>query len=97
MIIKKCDMISPCITLHFKGDINHSSFFSGILTIICYGIIFSFGIYYIIIYINKANPTIYFYTRYEKDAGAFPFNSSSLLNLISTKFFMIIKNEKEIN
>ena len=82
MIIKKCDMISPCITLHFKGDINHSSFFSGILTIICYGIIFSFGIYYIIIYINKANPTIYFYTRYEKDAGAFPFNSSSLFHFI---------------
>ena len=96
MILKQCDKISPFITLYFKGEYRHSSIFSGILTIIVYIFVFGFGIYYTIIFVNKSNPTIYFYTRYVGDAGIFPFNSSSLFHFI--RFADTINNKnKEID
>ena len=96
MSLKKCDLFSPYITLYFKGEDRHSSIFSGILTIILYILVFGFSIYYTIIFVNKSNPTIYFYTRYVGDAGIFPFNSSSLFHFI--RFADTINNEnKEID
>ena len=74
MFLKKCDLLSPPITLYFKRQPIHSSIFSGILTIISYTIIFSFIIYYAILYIYKLNPTIYYYTKFTEDAGIFPLN-----------------------
>ena len=68
MTLKKFDFISPYITLYFKGEDRHSSIFSGILTIILYILVFGFSIYYTIIFVNKSNPTIYFYNRYVSDA-----------------------------
>ena len=82
MIFKKFDNISPFITLYFKGKYIHPSVFSGILTIISYAIIFSFGVYYAIRFIYKMNPTIYFYNRHVEEAGNFPLNSSSLFHFI---------------
>ena len=75
-------MLSPPITLHFKGDTIHSSIFSGILTIISYIIIFSYGVYYTIEFVYNENPTIYLFTRYIENAGTFPLNSSSLFHFI---------------
>ncbi len=83
MILKKCDLLSPSITLYFKGDSIHSSIFSGVLTIIAYLIIFSFSIYYTVGYIYRYNPTIYFYTKYVEDVGTFPLNASSLFHFIA--------------
>ena len=80
MIFKKCDFLSPEITLYFKGYQNHSSIFSGILTIIAYSLVFIFAIYNIKGFINKENPTIYYYNRYVQDAGFFPLNSSSIFH-----------------
>jgi len=82
MILKQCDLLSPPITLHFKGYSIHPTIFSGILTIATYLIIFASIIYYSINYIYKVNPNIYFYTRYIENAGIFPFNSSSLFHFI---------------
>jgi len=96
LIFKKCDNISPTITLYSKGEYVHSSIFSGILTIIVYCLVFGFSLYYTIIFVNKSNPTIYSYNRYVGDAGIFPFNSSSLFHFI--RFADTIKNEnKEID
>ena len=69
MFFKKCDLISPSITLYFKGESIHSSIFSGVLTIVSYLTIFSFSIYYTIGFIYRSNPNIYFYTRYVEEAG----------------------------
>ena len=82
MFFKKCDLISPKITLYFKGESIHSSIFSGVLTIVSYFTIFSFSIYYTIGFIYRSNPNIYFYTRYVEEAGTFPLNSSSLFHFI---------------
>ena len=78
--IIKFDMISPPITLYFKGDNIHLSIFSGILTIIAYLIIFICGVYYSLEFINKENPTAFFLNRYIDDAGHFPLNASSLFH-----------------
>ena len=82
MLFRKCDLLSPSITLYFKGDPIHPSIFSGILTIISYFTLFSFGVYYTLGFIYKTNPNIYFYTKYIEDAGIFPLNSSSLFHFI---------------
>ena len=82
MFLKKFDIISPPITLYYKGDNMHSSIFSGILTIVVYIITFIFGVYYALEFIYKKNPSAYFYNRYIEDAGLFPLNSSSMFHYI---------------
>ena len=89
MLFKKFDFISPQITLYFKGDEKHSSIFSGIVTIISYTLIFIFMIYDIKDFINKDNPTIYFYNRYVKDTGSYPLNSSSIFHFFQLIILMI--------
>ena len=82
MFLKKLDMLSPPITLFFRGDNQHSSIISGILSIIAYGGIFGFGIYYSLQFINKDNPSSYFFNRYVEDAGDYPVNASSIFHFI---------------
>ena len=85
MFLKKFDLISPPITLYYKGDSMHSSIFSGILTIVVHIIIFIFGIYYALEFIYKKNPTAFFFNRFTEDAGIFPLNSSSIFHYIQFK------------
>ena len=80
--IKKFDIISPPITLYFKGEDQHSSIFSGILSIIISSAILAATIYYFLGFINKDSPKAYFFNRYIEDAGNFPINSSSIFNYI---------------
>ena len=80
--IKKFDIISPPITLYFKGEDQHSSIFSGILSIIVSSAILAATIYYFLGFINKDSPKAYFFNRYIEDAGNFPINSSSIFNYI---------------
>ena len=87
MIFRNLDFLSPPITLYHKGRRKHSSVFSGIITIISYLIILAYIIYYLIDFIEKINPTTYFFNRYVEDAGIFHFNESSIfhyINLIAT-------------
>ena len=82
MFIKQFDMLSPPITLNYKGESKHSSIFSAILTLIAYSIILAAGIYYALIFINKESPTAYFFNRHVDDAGIFPVNASSMFNFL---------------
>ena len=92
MFIKKCDFLSPQITLYFKGSKKHSSIISGIITIISYSIIIGCIIYYLFEFINKENPTIYFYNRYIEDICLFPLNSLSIFHYLNLFSFSRIKN-----
>ena len=82
MFFKKIDMISPPITLYYKGEDSHSSIFSGILTIVAYGITIAFGIYYFYTFLTRSNPSAFFFNRYVEDAGEFPVNASSMFHFI---------------
>ena len=82
MFLKKLDMLSPYITLYFKGEKKHSSRFSGGLSVVAYILIFITGVYYILNFIKKKDPKAYFFNRYVEDAGNFPLNSSSMFNYI---------------
>ena len=82
MFIKKFDWLSPPITLYFKGENQHASIISAVLSIICYVLVFASGIYYALGFVNKKNPKAYFFNRYVIDAGYFPVNSSSMFNFI---------------
>ena len=82
MFLKKFDMISPPITLYYKGDDKHQSLFSALLSIVAYIIVFIFGVYYALEFINRENPTAYFFNRYIEDAGEFPLNASSIFAFI---------------
>ena len=87
MIIRNLDFLSPKITLYFKGKYKHSSIFSGLITILSYSVILACIIYYTLDFIDRSNPTIYFFNRYVEDAGVYYLNESSLfhyINLIST-------------
>ena len=81
-LIKKFDFLSPPITLYFKGEDQHHSIASAILTFICYTLVLIATIYYFLGFINKDSPKAYFFTRYVEDAGNFPVNSSSMFNYI---------------
>ena len=82
MFLKKVDMLSPPITLFYKGENSHPSIFSGILSIIAYGICLAFFIYYAMNYINRESPTAFFFNRYVENAGEYPVNASSMFNFI---------------
>ena len=82
MFLKKCDWISPPITLYFKGENSHVSIYSGILSIIAYIVVVAATIYYALEFINRESPKAYFFTRYVEDAGTFPVNSTQMFNFI---------------
>ncbi len=81
-LIKKFDLLSPPITLFFKGEPQHPSIPSVILSIISYSLVLVATIYYFLGFINKDSPKAYFFTRYIEDAGYFPVNASSMFNYI---------------
>ena len=85
MILKQIDLLSPEITLFYRGSLSHPSIISGILTIItCVSIILC-SIYYVkCIFDRKTEtPEISTYNRFTEDAGVFPINSSSFFHFIS--------------
>ena len=82
MFIKKMDWLSPPITLYFKGETQHSSIFSGILSICAYILVFIAIIYYFLGYIQRESPKAYFFNRYIDDAGYFPVNATQMFNFI---------------
>jgi len=83
MFLKKWDLLSPPITLYFKGELKHSSIFSAVITIVSYIIEASFAFYYIVEFLKKSNPIIYSYNRYADEKDIFPLNSSSMFHFIN--------------
>ena len=46
MFLKKLDFLSPDITLYHKGDISHSSWMSGIVSLIQVIVLLTCGVYF---------------------------------------------------
>ena len=82
MFLRATDMLSPKITLYYKQKNAHNSIISGILTIIAYVFILVYSFIFIIKYINKENPSAYYFNRYVEDVGNFSFKSSHFFNYL---------------
>ena len=96
-LLSKIDLISPPITLYYKGKPLHPSIFSGILTIISYILMAALALYYLILYLQKENSTAFFYNRYVEYAGNFPINSSSMFNFLQIYDTLEGDSAKEID
>ena len=85
MLLKKIDILSPQITLYYKGSRTHSSIISGILTIITFLLIVSCSINYSFFLFNRQKeiPKVSTFNMFIEDSGEFPINSSSLFHFIS--------------
>ena len=97
MFFKNIDLISPNLTLFYKGYLSHSNIFSGIITIIVYLISIFSIIYFSLDIICRLNPTVYFYNKTIIDSGNFLLNSDSIFHYVSIYilinqilFYMII-------
>ena len=82
-LLKEFDFLSPDITLYHKGETSHSSWMSGILSLIQALIIIFWGVLFFLDLINHKEPKAYFYHRFIEDAGFYPINSSSFFHFIS--------------
>ena len=80
--ISKCDFISPNITLYYRGEENHSSMSSGLISIFLIITIIFFIIYLSLDFIAKKKPSAYYYQTYTDDVGIHYFNSSSIFHYI---------------
>ena len=76
MFLQKFDMLSPKITLYYNKKNIHASAISGVITIIAFVFILTFGILGLISCLYRKEPIIYFAERYIKDVGTFSFNDS---------------------
>ena len=81
-ILKKCDCLSEQNSIYFNNEKSHQSLISGIITIICYTLIFFFLIYFSIDVIKKKNPTSYFFKKYIPDVGTYYLNTSTIFHYI---------------
>ena len=83
MLLKKCDIISPRISIYHKGSLIHSSIFSGIISIIAVLFILIIAIYYSLDMIQKKNPKVNNINSYIEDAPIFKVNYTSLFHFIN--------------
>ena len=83
MFIKNLDFLSPPITFYHQGLLFHSSFVSGILSIISIILIAICTVYYSIELIKKKNPKTSSYYTFIEDSGIYPMNASSLFHFIT--------------
>ena len=85
MFLKEIDILSPEITLFYKGNLSHSSKISGILTIIAFISIILCSLYYFgeILDRKGSSPKVSSFSKFSEDAGIIPINSSSFFHFIS--------------
>ena len=83
MFIKNLDFLSPPITFYHQGLLFHSSFVSGILSIISIILIVILTVHYSKELIEKKEPNYFSYNSFIEDSGIFPMNASSLFHFIS--------------
>ena len=83
MFIKRLDYLSPPITFYHQGLLFHSSFVSGILSIISIIMIITLTLHYSKELIEKKDPKSFSYNTFIEDSGIFPMNASSLFHFIS--------------
>ena len=82
MFLAKFDWLTPPITLYYKGELQHSSICSAIISILGYLSSIIIGLYLSIDFFKRKSPTVFSFNRFIDDAGIFPLNSKSMFSFI---------------
>ena len=83
MLLNKFDFISPQITLYYHKQERHVNPFSGCLTLTVYISILICSLIFLIQFISKSEPIIFFYKYYENDVGYYYFNTSNFFHYVT--------------
>ena len=83
MILNKFDFISPQITLYYRKQERHVNPFSGCLTLTVYISILICSLMFIVQFISKSEPIIFFYKYYQDDVGFYYFNTSDFFHYVT--------------
>ena len=89
MFLTKFDWLTPPVTLYYKGELQHSSVGSSVISIIGYCASICIGLYLSFDFFSKGSPTVFCFNRYIEDAGNFYFNSSGIFShfqIFDTKY-----------
>ena len=84
--IEYFDILSPEISLYYKGKLRHSSNCSGCLSIISLLLIIFFSIFFSQDLIYKINPTAFYYNRFINKINPINLNSSGLFHIINLNY-----------
>ena len=80
MFLTKFDWLTPPVTLYYKGELQHSSIGSAVISIIGYLTSICIGLYLSFDFFCKGSPTVFCFNRYIEDAGNFYLNSSGVFS-----------------
>jgi len=85
MFLYYIDFLSPQITLYHRGLLYHSSYFSGILSILFCLVVVVFSAFYLSILWDRESdiPKMLTFISFIEDAGEYMINSSSLFHFLS--------------
>ena len=83
MIIRKCDLVSPLITLYYKGETKHSSIFSGLISIILSICVFILCLFISFDFLFKKNPTSFYFITKVNDIGTIKLTSNYFFHYLT--------------
>ena len=86
MFITKFDWLTRPITLYHKGELQHSSIPSSIISLIGYITSIVIGLYLSVDFFNKSSPTVFSFNRFIEDSGIFPLNATQMFNNLQFRF-----------
>ena len=83
MFVRKCDFISPLITLYYKGETRHSSIFSGLISIILIILVLYICIFISFDFLFKLNPNSFYFIMKVKDFDTIKLSHNFFFHYIS--------------
>ena len=88
-MLSKFDWLTPPVTLYYKGELQHSSIGSAVMSILGYATSIFIGLYLSLDFFMRRSPTVFCFNRYIEDAGYFSLNSHGLFShfqIFDTKY-----------
>ena len=86
MFIKNFDFITPKITLFYSGNLKHSSFVSGFLSILIILVCLSLTLIFSMDFLFKKHPVAFYYKQTIDDVDEYEINNENFFHYVSLYF-----------
>ena len=83
--VKFFDCFSPSITLYYKGNTKHNSFWSGVFSIAHIFIFLVISFYYFYVVVKHKQSTAFYFKKYVEDPGIIPINKETIDHTVDLK------------